>query len=220
MINVMLVDDQQLFIDGVKALLNNEEDLQVVATATNGKNGILRFIEHLPDLVLVDIHMPHTDVIKLIVEIKENHPNTKIIVLTTFTDEDAIISAIYVGADGFLLKKLKGDQFISCIRDVIENEIVFSGEVSRILSKHIMERQFNKREILENSLQNSSLELSNREIDIAVLMVEGFSNKHIAQRLFLSEGTIKNYISGIYQTFGIHNRKQLISCFRQLLDKN
>ncbi|WP_155974765.1 response regulator [Virgibacillus sp. CM-4] len=70
MINVMLVDDQQLFIDGVKALLNNEEDLQVVATATNGKNGILRFIEHLPDLVLVDIHMPHTDVIKLIVEIK------------------------------------------------------------------------------------------------------------------------------------------------------
>ncbi|WP_155974762.1 response regulator transcription factor [Virgibacillus sp. CM-4] len=92
--------------------------------------------------------------------------------------------------------------------------------MSRILSKHIMERQFNKREILENSLQNSSLELSNREIDIAVLMVEGFSNKHIAQRLFLSEGTIKNYISGIYQTFGIHNRKQLISCFRQLLDKN
>ncbi|CDQ38526.1 response regulator [Virgibacillus salexigens] len=84
MINVMLVDDQQLFIDGVKALLNNEEDLQVVATATNGKNGILRFIEHLPDLVLVDIHMPHTDVIKLIVEIKENHPNTKIFVLTTF----------------------------------------------------------------------------------------------------------------------------------------
>ncbi len=215
----MLVDDQQLFIDGIKAMLDNEEDMQVVTTATNGRQGILRFMEYRPDMVLMNIHMPHTDAIKAIVQMKENHPTTKVIVLTTYADEDQIVSAVYAGVDGFLLKKLAGSHLITCLRDACQNETVFSGEVSRILAKRILEQQFDKRELLKKILHNRNLHLSNRELDIAYLLAEGISNKHIAQRLFLSEGTVKNYISGIYQIFQIHNRKQLIAYFRQLLDK-
>lgn len=219
MTRIMLIDDQQLFIDGMKALLLKEKDMEVIAKATTGRTGLQQFMEHLPEVVLIDIHMPHTDAIKLILHMKEVKPNVKVLVLTSFTDEDLIISAIYAGADGFLLKNLNGDRLKDSIRKVMNDEVIFSGEVAQILAKRVLERRLDKRELLDEAFQQKGIHLSNRELDVAYLMAKGISNKHIAERLFLSEGTVKNYISNIYQTFQINNRKELIAYFRQLLDK-
>ncbi|WP_237342836.1 response regulator transcription factor [Virgibacillus dokdonensis] len=217
---MMVVDDEQLFSDGVQALLIQKEDMQVVTTATNGKSAILQFKAYQPDLVLIDIHMPHTDAIKLIVHIKESDADVKILVLTSFTDEDLIVAAIYAGADGVVLKKLNGEHLIACMRSVMQNEVVFSGEVAQILVKRILERKLDKRELLNEALKNRGIYLSNRELDVAYLLAEGVSNKDIANRLYLSEGTVKNYISSIYQTFQTNNRKQLRAYFQELLQKS
>ncbi|NBJ70839.1 MULTISPECIES: response regulator transcription factor [Clostridia] len=219
MIRVMIVDDQQLFIDGMEALLMQEQDMQVVSTATNGKTSILYFKECRPNLVLIDIHMPHTDAIKLILHMKESQPDVKILVLTSFTDEDLIVAAIYAGADGFVLKNLHGDHLIACMHSVMRGEVVFAGEVARILAKRILERKLDKREVLDEAFKHLGIHLSKRELDIAYLLAEGLSNKDIAQRLYLSEGTVKNYISSIYQTFQMNNRKQLMTYFKELLEK-
>ncbi|GIP62955.1 DNA-binding response regulator [Virgibacillus pantothenticus] len=219
MIRIMIVDDQQLFIDGMEALLMQEQDMQVVSTATNGKASILHFKECRPNLVLIDIHMPHTDAIKLILHMKEAQPDVKILVLTSFTDEDLIVAAIYAGADGFVLKNLHGDHLVACMRSVMRGEVVFAGEVAQILAKRILERKLDKRELLDEAFKHLGIHLSKRELDIAYLLAEGFSNKDIAQRLYLSEGTVKNYISNIYQTFQINNRKQLMAYFKELLEK-
>ncbi|RFA33372.1 hypothetical protein CAI16_14940 [Virgibacillus dokdonensis] len=219
MVRVMVVDDEQLFMDGVEALLIQEQDMKVVTTATNGKSAMIQFKAYQPDLVLIDIHLQHTDAVKLILHMKETNTDAKILVLTSFTDEDLIVAAIYAGADGFILKKLNGQHLIACMRSVMQNEVVFSGEVAQILAKRILERKLDKRELLAEGLKRKGIYLSSRELDIAFLLAKGFSNKDIADRLYLSEGTVKNYISSIYQTFQTNNRKQLIAYFQELLTK-
>ncbi|AVR00358.1 DNA-binding response regulator [Oceanobacillus iheyensis] len=219
MIKVMLVEDQRLFSEGVEALISNTEDIQVVGIAANGEEAIETFKQCLPDVVLMDIHMPHVDGIKATVKIKESHPDTKIILLTTYADEDLIITGINAGADGFLLKSLRAASLIRCIRDVYADEIVLSGAVARILAEKIRNQTYSKKQILDRKLQNRNYVLSKRELDIACLLMNHHTNKQIAEKLYLSEGTIKNYISELYHKFNIPNRKNLINYLHKVLNK-
>ncbi|CDO03685.1 Transcriptional regulatory protein LiaR [Oceanobacillus picturae] len=219
MIKVMLVEDQRLFSEGVEALISNTDDIQVVGVAANGEEAIKTFKQCLPDVVLMDIHMPHLDGIKATVRIKENHPDTKIILLTTYADEDLIITGINAGADGFLLKSLRAASLIRCIRDVYADEIVLSGAAARILAEKIRNQTYSKKQILDRKLQNRNYVLSKRELDIACLLMDHHTNKQIAEKLYLSEGTIKNYISELYHKFNIPNRKNLINYLNKVLNK-
>lgn len=219
MINVMLVEDQRLFSEGVEALISNTADIRVVGIASNGKEAIDTFKKCLPDVVLMDIHMPELDGIKATIKIKENNPDIKVILLTTYADEDLIVTGINAGADGFLLKSLRAASLIRCIRDVYENEIVLSGPAARILAEKIRAQTYSKKQILERKLRNRNISLSKRELDITYLLLQNYTNKQIAENLFLSEGTIKNYISELYHKFAIPNRKELIQYLQKVLNR-
>ncbi|MFD2627840.1 response regulator [Oceanobacillus kapialis] len=219
MIKVMLVEDQRLFSEGVEALISNTEDIQVVGVANNGKEAIEIFKQCLPDVVLMDIHMPELDGIKATIRVKETHPDVKVILLTTYADEDLVITGVNAGADGFLLKSLRSASLIRSIREVYDNEIVLSGAAARILAEKIRDHTYSKKEILDRKLRNRNITLSARELDIAYLLMDHLTNKQIAEKLFLSEGTIKNYISELYHKFDIPNRKKLLQYLQKVLNR-
>ncbi|APC49627.1 hypothetical protein BME96_16140 [Virgibacillus halodenitrificans] len=219
MVKVLLVDDQRLFTDGIMAILAETDDIQVVGVATNGEEAIAKFQQYEPDLVLMDIHMPHVNGIRATLDIKESYPDVKVILLTTFADEDLIVRGFNVGADGYLLKDLNGEKLIWAIREAERGEMVISGPVARILAKKIREYKYDKKEILRQKLATLEVVLTPRELEIAYMLMEEETNKSIAQKLYLSEGTIKNYISDLYHKLNIHSRKRVIDFLKGLFSK-
>ncbi|WP_164667772.1 response regulator [Virgibacillus doumboii] len=217
MIKVMLVEDQRLFREGVEAIIKNTDDIQVTGTAQCGRSAIEMLKQQQPDVVLMDIHMPEMDGIKTTVHIKENHPGVKVVMLTSMADEELVIRGINVGADGFLLKDLYAERLIQSIRDAARGQPVLSGEVAQILVDKIRELTLDDKQILSKRLENRGINLTVRELDIIYLFMDGHSNKKIAQKLFLGEGTIKNYISEIYSKLNIHKRHKAIEYLKNLL---
>lgn len=220
MINVLLVEDQRLFREGIKALINQEDDLYVIGMAENGEESAKLIADRQPDVVLMDIHMPGINGIKATLQIKEKYPNIKVILLTTTIDEELVITGLDAGADGFLFKNLNASKLIQTIRDGYYGEMVLSGEAAKILARRIRDFKYNKKQILERKLENRGIYFSERELDISYLMMEGKSNKVIAQRLYLSEGTIKNYVSELYRKIKIKNRSKAIEYFQSLLESH
>lgn len=217
MINVLLVEDQRLFREGVQALINGQSDINVLGMAENGEEAIQQTNELAPDVILMDIHMPNLDGIKATTQIKKNHPTVKVILLTTAAEEDLIIRGIAIGAEGFLLKELYPDNLRNAICDAYRGQVVLSGEVAKILATRIRDLTLNKKQILQKRLENQDLHFTKRELDIAYLFMNGNTNKHIAEKLFLGEGTVKNYISEIYNKLDIRNREQAVEYLRSLL---
>ncbi|MGY0691489.1 response regulator [Virgibacillus sp. FSP13] len=218
MIKVLLVEDQRLFREGVEAIIDKKDDIHVIGMAENGEAAIKQIEKEVPDVILMDIHMPNMDGIKTTVHVKEYYPDVKVVMLTTHAKEDLIIRGISVGADGFLLKELYADSLIRSIRDAARGQVVLSGEVAKILANRIRVLTLNKKQILAKRLENRGMHFSNRELDVAYLFMEGHTNKYIAQKLFLGEGTVKNYISEIYNKLGIHNRTEAIDFLRGIMD--
>ncbi|MEN1968856.1 response regulator transcription factor [Lentibacillus sp. N15] len=217
MIRVLIVEDQRLFREGIQALINDTEDIHVIAMAANGKEALEQIEKLQPDVVLMDIHMPALDGIQATAKIKQLHPTVKVILLTTAAEEDMVIRGVTVGADGFLLKELYPDTLRRTIREIYRGEVVLSGEVAYILATRIRELSLNKKQILAKRLENQGLLLTNRELDIAYLLMDGKSNKQISQKLFIGEGTVKNYISVLYHKFGTRNRNEAMTFLKSVL---
>ncbi|MFB4167251.1 response regulator [Virgibacillus sp. JSM 102003] len=217
MIKVMLVEDQRLFREGVEALISNTDDIEVIGMAESGESAIELLQHEQPDVVLMDIHMAEMDGIKTTVYIKENHPSIKVVMLTSVAEEELVIRGINVGADGFLLKDLYPDNLTQSIRDAARGQSVLSGKVATILVNKIRELTLDKKQILGKRLENRGMNLTARELDIAYLFMDGCSNKKIAQKLFLGEGTIKNYISEVYSKLNIRNRHEAVDYLKNLL---
>lgn len=218
MINVFLVDDQRLFREGLEAIIRGTDDIHVIGMAENGKDAIPQIEKQLPDVVLMDICMPHLDGIKATVYLKEHYPSVKVVMLTSEMKEDHVIEGISVGADGFLLKELYVDTFLRSIRETARGEFVFSGEVARILAANIRDLTLNKKQIFAKRLEHRGIQLINRDLDIAYLFMQGNTNKHIAEQLFLSEGTVKNYISALYSKLDVRNRARAVAYLRKIME--
>src|SRR5690625_1208551 len=208
MIKVLLVNGQRLFNEAVESLLVSEDDLTVVGKATTGKEAMAQITNQRPDVVLLDLHMSDIDGIKLTVHMKDNYPNMKVIFLTTFSNKQLVIAGIVAGADGFLLKSIDADNLIHSIRNVYRDQVVISGDAAKILAKAVLEVKYAPHEILKEKLAKRDIHLSHREIEIALLLIEKYTNKEISQKLYLSEGTIKNYISELYSKLSVHTRKE------------
>ncbi|WP_087974154.1 response regulator [Oceanobacillus rekensis] len=221
MINVLIVEDQRLFRDGVEAIIGRTDDISVVGTAENGEKAIeqMKLLHPKVDVVLMDIHMPNMDGIATTRFLKENYPEVKVVLLTTTADDDMVISGIVLGADGFLIKTLYAERLIDAIRMAYEGEIVLSGDVARILGNRIRELTMDKKQIFTLRLDRMGFNFTRREIDIAYLLMEHNSNSQIANKLFLGEGTVKNYISEIYHKLDIHNRAKAITYFKQIMQE-
>lgn len=210
MIKVMIVDDQTLMRDGLKTIIELEEDIEVVGLAENGKEACEKFKEMEIDVILMDIRMPQMNGVEAVKCIKTTGRDVSILMLTTFDDEEYIIEALANGADGYLLKDIQADKLIQYIRDCYSGDIMLPNKIAQKLSKRLMDK---KSEIdnLEEGIQSVTVEsFSERELDIINLMVEGLNNKQISTKLFIGEGTVKNYVSNIYSKFGTNDRTKVI----------
>ncbi|TQS71173.1 response regulator transcription factor [Ornithinibacillus gellani] len=217
MIRVLIVDDELLLRKGIQALIDGESDMQVVGMLANGEEVLKELDAIKPDIILMDIHMPRLDGIKTTVKLKQMNSNVKVIFLTANISEEEVIRGISAGGDGFLVKEIYPDDLFRSIRDIHRGQHVLSYDVAKILVKSIRKLSLNKCQLLAKRLENHGLSFTKRELEVACHLVEGLDNRQIAQKLYLGEGTVKNYISEIYQKLNVRYRDEAIQFIERLL---
>lgn len=203
-IRLLLVDDQRLMRDGLRTILELEDDLQVIAEAEHGEAGLQAFERHQPDVVLMDIRMPGMDGVEATRRMLERWPEARVIILTTFDDDEYIFEGLRAGALGYLLKDVSGNELAQAIRKVAAGGALIEPSVARKVLAEFARLETSARPI------NAGLPdpLSEREIEILKLLAQGLANKNIAEKLHLAEGTVKNYVSNILSKLGVTDRTQ------------
>ncbi|MEK5445091.1 MULTISPECIES: response regulator [unclassified Fredinandcohnia] len=197
--NVLIVEDQSIVRQGLKLMLEQDGKIRVVAEAENGEEAIKKMEAHVIDVVLMDIRMPVMNGLEATRKIKERWPDTKILILTTFNDDEYAIQALKYGANAFLLKTSDQNTLIHAVYSCFQGGLTIHEEVAA----KVMPRLLHK---VEKKLE---LPLSTRELDITKLVGEGKTNKEIADDLFLSVGTVKNHITQILHKLELRDRTQL-----------
>jgi DNA-binding NarL/FixJ family response regulator len=197
MIRLLLVDDQDIFRQGLASLLAIEADLEIVGQARNGFEATSLAKTINPDVILMDVRMPLCDGVQATEEIHQHYPWIRILVLTTFDDDEYILQSLQVGALGYLLKRTPAREIAAAIRSVSQG---YSQ-----LGPTIAQKVFSRLKFSSNSSQTC---LSKREIDVLKLIGQGKNNQEIAQQLHLSEGTVKNYVTQILNKLEMRDRIQ------------
>jgi len=206
-IKIVIADDQRLMREGLKTILDLEEDMEVLGTAANGREALELCRRLKPDVVLMDIRMPEMDGVEATKLISTENVATRVIVVTTFDDDELIIKALKAGAKTYLLKDLPSEKLLAVIRATYNGDIVLQPEIAAKL----VEKASGTGAVAEEQRNGFITEtLTRREKEILALMVEGLSNSDIAARLFLSEGTVKNQVSVIYGKLGTNDRTQAV----------
>jgi DNA-binding NarL/FixJ family response regulator len=206
-IKIIVADDQQLMREGLQTIIDLEEDLTTLGTAANGREALNLCRQLGPDIVLMDIRMPEMDGVEATRYIAEECPDTKVIILTTFDDDELIIKAMQAGAKTFLLKDLPSEKLFETIRATHKGNIMLQPEIAaKLVGRAAGSEKIDTAKVtaLENDL------LTKREKEILSLMADGLSNSDIASKLFLSEGTVKNQVSVIYSKLGTNDRTQAV----------
>ena len=193
-IRILTVDDHPLLRDGIAALVNSQPDMKVVAEASSGGEAIERFREHRPDITLMDLRMPDKDGIETMTEIIREFPDARIIVLTTYSGDALIVRALKAGAQGYLLKGLLRKELLDTVRSVHSGRKRISPEVASQVANHATD---------------SSLTL--REIDVLQLIAEGNANKIVADRLAITEDTVKAHVRNILSKLGANDRTHAVT---------
>ena len=207
MIKVLIADDQELIRQSLEIVLNTKEDLQVIDTVANGQEVIQSIRNEVPDVILMDIRMPKMDGVQCTKIIKENYPQVKIIILTTFDDDEFVYNALKYGASGYLLKGVSMDELVSAIHTVHSGRAMINPDIAAKVVK-----LFSQMANADYSVQVEELgeaELTKNEWKIIEQVGTGASNKEIAEALFLSEGTVRNYLSTILSKLELRDRTQL-----------
>ena len=198
MIKVLLVDDHEMVRLGVSAYLSVQEDIEVIAQAGNGKIGVEKALELKPDIILMDLVMPVMDGIEATKEILSKWKEAKIIIVTSFIDDEKVYPAISAGAKSYLLKTSSASEIAQAIRDTYRGEGVFEKEVSEKLEhRHEVEEEFRLFE-----------ELTSREKEVLLLIAQGKSNQEIADECFITLKTVKTHVSNILSKLQVEDRTQ------------
>lgn len=198
MIKVLLVDDHEMVRLGVSAYLSVQEDIEVIAQAENGKVGVEKALELKPDIILMDLVMPVMDGIEATKEILSKWKEAKIIIVTSFIDDEKVYPAISAGAKSYLLKTSSASEIAQAIRDTYRGEGVFEKEVSEKLEhRHEVEEEFRLFE-----------ELTSREKEVLLLIAQGKSNQEIADECFITLKTVKTHVSNILSKLQVEDRTQ------------
>lgn len=208
-IRIMITDDQRLMREGLKTILDLEQDMTVVQLAENGRDALNKIDEAQPDVILMDIRMPIMDGVECTGIIKQQYPSVKVIILTTFDDDEFIIEALKNGAVGYILKDLSSEKLVGAIRDAYEGNSIMQPEIAAKVIAHITGTM--KEPVYNNTaskLKNTD-ELTSREKDVLQLVGKGMSNLEISKILYISEGTVKNYISNLYAKLEVNDRSKL-----------
>lgn len=211
-IKVLVVDDQQELAAEIADILRTDSQLDVLGTAVDGADALEKMSNSVPDVVLLDIRMPNMNGLVATSRIKAEHPDTKVLILTTFDDSDYILNAINNGACGYLLKDIGGDTLIRAVKNAYEGDTILPAKIARRIAdaaKHVAA----DREIR----LTRAFKMSDREVEVALMMYEGFTNRQISGALKLSEGTTRNYISSIYEKTKSENRVEAIQAIKAVL---
>jgi len=206
-IRALLVDDQALFREGLRTLLDLQVDIEVVGEAKDGREAIELVARTAPDVVLMDMQMPVLDGVAATRDIRAKHPNTQVIVLTTFDDDEYVFEGLRAGAVGYLLKDVTSDRLAEAIRSAARGESFLEPSVA---AKVVAEfTRLADAPLLRERANHTLVEpLSNREFEILHLVATGASNKEIAATLVITEGTVKNHVTNILGKLGVRDRTQ------------
>ena len=209
-IKVIIADDQRLMREGLATLLALTDDIEIVALAADGAEAIELAKTHRPDVILMDIQMPHLNGVEATRAIRSILPATQIIILTTFDDDEYLMSGLRAGACGYLLKDMPSEQLANAIRSAAKGQSPIGPEMARKLVNLVTQNP-----IAPHSLSVAS-ELSDREIEVLRLIAAGSSNKEIAEKLFIAEGTAKNHVSNILSKLEARDRAQAVARAKEL----
>lgn len=207
MIKILIADDQQLIRESLKIILSTDQDFDVLDLVENGKKVLESIEKEKPDIVLMDVRMPEMDGVECTKIIKEKYPDVKVIILTTFDDDEYIFHAIKNGASGYLLKGCSFEELSKAIHEVLMGGAMFNPSVASKIT-HFFSKMANSEEIIPID-KNRDIEFSENEWKIIEQVSKGYSNKEIALSLQFSEGTIRNYLSVILEKLSLRDRTQL-----------
>lgn len=210
MINVIIADDQKLVREGIKMILGLYEEINILGEAENGQQ-LIALLENLqPDVILMDVRMPIMDGVQATKIIKDKYKNVKVIILTTFNDDEYIFKAIKYGADGYLLNDSGSEYIIKAIKSVYNGAMLLDPDVTAKVVKAFNSITNDNLSSNESDNLNHKLDvLTPREIDVAKLIAQGKNNKDICNILFLTQGTIKNYVTRILGKLSLNSRTEL-----------
>ena len=205
-IRVLIVDDQSLFREGLITILSVHDEFEVVGEASNGEEALRLAVQLKPQVILMDLRMPIMDGVRATQLISTQAPNCKVIVLTTFDDDESIFDGLRAGAVGYLLKDVASEKLFEAIRASSRGEYFMLPSVTAKVMAEFSRLSQAKPKVDEQLIDA----LSAREIEILELIAQGDSNKQIAETLFIAEGTVKNHVTNILSKLGVKDRAQAV----------
>lgn len=219
MIKVMIVDDQGLIREGLQMMLSLYDDIDIVGEAFNGQHALDIIRNNQPDVVLMDIRMPVMDGVKATKLIKEKYPHIKVIILTTFNEDEYIFEGLKNGADGYILKDVKSGEIAKAIREIYKGNVLLQPEIAKKVVKAFNNLNNDNKITKQVELKDILKDLTQREAEIAKLVAEGKSNKEISKELFITEGTVKNHLTRILSKLELRDRTQLALFINNKINK-
>ena len=216
---VLIVDDQTLMREGLKSLLELEEDIEVVGTAKDGVEALNLVSELMPQVVLMDIRMPNMNGVECTKAIKEKYSSIVVLALTTFNEEGYIVDILNNGASGYLLKDIDGEKLVEAIKNAVNGNLILPSEVAVKLAK-VASKTSKAIEREKQVKMTKDFGLTDRESEVALMLSQGFTNKQIALGLHISEGTVKNLVSSIYSKIDISGRAAAALFLKENLQEN
>ncbi|HIE57439.1 MAG TPA: response regulator transcription factor [Anaerolineales bacterium] len=198
---ILLVDDHEVVRLGLRALLERNPQFEVIAEAATAREAIEQVIQYAPDVVVMDIRLPGGSGIEACEEISEKYPNSKVIMLTSYAEDEMLFSAIRAGASGYVLKQIEGESLVRAIEAVGRGEALLDPAVTQRIFQEV-------RKAAREEEASAFAALTQQEKHVLLLVSEGKTNREIAKALFLGEGTVRNYVSSILSKLGVSNRAE------------
>ena len=210
-VRILIVDDQTLFRAGLKTLLSTQPEFEVVGEASNGEEALRLTTLHRPQVVMMDLRMPVLDGVSATRRIRECFPDTQVIILTTFDDDELAFEGLRAGAIGYLLKDTSYDRLFEAIRAAVRGEHFLQPSIT---AKVLAEFSRLRRPVV--SLDQPGESLTDRELEVLRMAASGSSNREIADMLVLAEGTVKNHLSKIFAKLNVRDRMQAVAKAREI----
>lgn len=199
-IRIFMADDHAIVRKGLRTLIESESDMEVIGEASDGVETVLKVRSLQPDVILMDLVMPRQGGVEAIIEIKKENPDARILVLTSFAEEEQVFSAIKAGALGYLLKDTSPEQLLQAIHDVYRGESSLHPTIALKLIRELRQ---------PSNLPRTNDPLTEREVEVVKLVAQGYTNQEIAETLFISERTVSNHIGSMLSKLHLANRTQV-----------
>ena len=194
LLRILIADDHPVVREGLAALIERRPDMTVVAEASNGREAVEMYLQHRPDVALLDLRMPVMDGVDAIIAIRQQHPEARIVILTTYDDDEDIFRGLRAGAKAYLLKDVLRDELLTCLRAVHGGKTIIPPAIAAKLAGRM-----------------STFALTARELEVLRPMADGLGNKEIADALSISEGTVKTHVNAILRKLDAADRTQAVT---------